>query len=374
MDGRYFIFLLLPLSVYGKKTEVTFYNNAEEILQKTDYEATQAQRKQFMKDFMGQTFDTPPRAILTYYESAKPVKDKGNIYHAFLRENNKETPFILKETRDNSLDELKNAQKIEKTLLSEVGKKDAEYGYLQGLSFVNTKSGFSSNGHFVNKLVPGLDLHNTILSDTPQKPYEQGAPDDLKEALLRASTLISGIAAMRHIGYGHGDLHLHNIMIENNPELGYPCRIIDFEFPHKIPVEPDQSDTQENDLSAEFINHSDRKSKLFYYLPYALAYILFGKYNDYSPKKIHRNKGDKSEQLFSERVPCPFYRHFSFINKLMEHNLHRSYPEPILRRLVILIASLTSPYLEDHPTLPEIIEELQDMALADWDNGYYSIQ
>ena len=370
MDGRYFILLLLPLSVYGKKTEVTFCNNAEEILQKTgsEYEATQAQRKQFMEDFMGQTFDTPPRATLTYYESTKINKDYDNIYRAFLKENNKEIPFVLKTKK--APNNLENAQMIEKALLNKVGKKDAEYGYLQGLSFINTKSGSSSERHFVNKLVQGPTLKDAISGDIPLEPYKQGAPDNLKEALLRAATLIFGLAAIHHIGYNHNDPHSQNIIIENNPELGYPCRIIDFELIKKIQSEPDQSDTQETDFSVE--------NRDFECIPIdihdALAYILFGKYNNYSPKKIHRNTGDKSDQFFSERVPLPLYRHFSFINKLMERNLHRSYPEPILRRLVILIVSLLSPYPEDRPTFSEILEELQDMALADWDNGHYSIQ
>ncbi|MDR1435508.1 MAG: hypothetical protein LBI77_03850 [Puniceicoccales bacterium] len=103
--------------------------------------------------------------------------------------------------------------------------------------------------------------------------------------------------------------------------------------------------------------------------------VLFAKYLYFSSTKnpqdfkyiqMARNPNFNGDEYFKKKL--------NKLNELMQKETGQAYPREILGRLIKLQTGMSAFDSTKRPTAKEIFEELQDMALADWKNGHYSIQ
>jgi serine/threonine protein kinase len=87
---------------------------------------------------------------------------------------------------------------------------------------------------------------------------------------------------------------------------------------------------------------------------------------DFKYLQMARDSNFKGEEYFRKKL-------FE-LNELMQKETAQAYPAEVLERLIKLQAKISAFHSHERPTAKEILEELQDMALADWKNGHYSIQ
>jgi serine/threonine protein kinase len=63
----------------------------------------------------------------------------------------------------------------------------------------------------------------------------------------------------------------------------------------------------------------------------------------------------------------PFFLNaFTELNEMMSDKTNQKYPKPILEQLASLQARMSSLDPDERPSAIEILEQLQDIALADW--------
>ncbi|MDR3317782.1 MAG: hypothetical protein LBS71_03185 [Puniceicoccales bacterium] len=452
------VYYLLAFRIFVFNLEASIYlaidspNNFSKIVRRD------RQKRHFARDLLG---------IKTLYPRT-PLKvgdelDSGSfgfISECFYREQK----FIIKQGRFQDMQkEWENSHNLLKSLTEQLTLDNPSYAKLIGMGSIIPVIAKTEDNSLIQEQVMGWNLYEII--HLRIKPYDEGNmnwlycygfPNNLQEAIIRLASLFYGLATLHALGIVHCDLNNpKNIMILNDPDSHYPCRIIDLGSAEKsgnrlpewllnynitlIPPEYRNPAKRLNDVVDQYEKtqhelkriislkqiyqsmESSCKIKAFLMNMFYLGQIeVPSKVELAQNTKALTRKGKKLQkklkELESEEKSLSYPRLQSSydmfcaarlslyvlfgnaayeecnnfkgpklmkprhichlickLNKLIKEQTDQVYPEYILERFSTLIQRMLSGP-NKRPSAMEVFKELQDISLADWEHGNYSIQ
>ncbi|MDR2201076.1 MAG: hypothetical protein LBN94_03140 [Puniceicoccales bacterium] len=260
------------------------------------------------------------------------------------------------------------------------------------------------NDTVIQEKIEGANAWEAIYSTKPLPIFANGFIDDPQKTIERICGLVLGLHSLHRIGKVHHDLKLKNIMFERQKdgagEEYYRIRIID--LGGTVPM-GENARLRSRNGAPEYISPrpNEKKDRIarsaydLYSLGTMLPTLLFGRGTEWLLDKVFW--AIKRKRKRTRVIPSPFvqvYRKiekasgiekakermdqfvlecFQKMNKAMQEKINQCYPEPVLERLAAMTADCLSMDPEKRPTAEQMLLQLQNFALSDWNSGSYSI-